>query len=103
MLKYALIEVVNNVPERDLTNVVYDETFLIQKKLIKKWKDFLAFDFYIEDKILFFHIAHLQLRYIDISFFACCVLISKFENCKRNLCIRSLLNLIRRLQNAPAR
>ena len=52
MLKYALIEVVNNVPERDLTNVVYDETFLIQKKIIKKWQDFLAFDFYIEDKII---------------------------------------------------
>ena len=38
MLKYALIEVVNNVPERNLTNVVYDETFLIQKKLLKNGK-----------------------------------------------------------------
>ena len=38
MLKYALIEVVNNVPERDLTNVVYDETFLIQKNLLKNGK-----------------------------------------------------------------
>ena len=38
MLKYALIEVVNNVPERNLTNVVYDETFLIQKTLLKNGK-----------------------------------------------------------------
>ena len=38
MLKYALIEVVNNASERDLTNVVYDETFLLQKKLLKNGK-----------------------------------------------------------------
>ena len=36
---------------------------------IKKCQDFLAFDFYIEDQILFCHIGHLQLGYIDISFF----------------------------------
>ena len=38
MLKYALIEVVNNVPERNLTNVVYDETFLIQNVQLKNVK-----------------------------------------------------------------